>query len=380
MRPPPVSLAAALAARRRLLGALGIACLPGSPVASAAAPGTRRPRYRAIERGTPLRFPRDHGAHPDYRTEWWYATGWLGDSAGELGFQITFFRIRPATDPDNPSRFAPQQIILAHAAISDPAERRLVHAERVARAGFGLVQAREADTDVELQDWRLAREAIGLPGGRYRARIDAGRLRLALDLEATQPLLLHGDAGYSQKGPLPRQASHYYTQPHLRVGGRIAHAGRERTVKGHAWLDHEWSSEILAPGATGWDWTGINLDDGGALMAFRIRGDDGSVVWAGGTLRDRLGHTRAFGPDSVRMTPARHWRSARTGARYPVAMQVRVGATEIALEPLFDDQELDARGATGIVYWEGAVRAIGPSGPVGRGYLELTGYAGRLVL
>lgn len=368
----------AIATRRGALIAL-CATAGGWRPATAAREASSRPRYPAIERPAPLTFPRDHGAHPAYRTEWWYITGWLRDSAGELGFQITFFRIRPATDPRNPSRFAPGQVILAHAAISDPAERRLVHAERVARAGFGLAQASEADTDVELDDWRLAREASDAES-RYRARIEAGRLRLALTFAPTQPLLLHGDSGYSQKGPLARQASRYYTQPQLRVAGRVTQAGRERTVQGLAWLDHEWSSEILAPGATGWDWTGINLDDGGALMAFRVRGSDGAVIWAGGTLRDSLGRTRRFGPEAVRLTPVRHWRSARTAATYPVSMRVRVGELEMTLEPLFDDQELDARTVTGIVYWEGAVRARGPSGVAGRGYLELTGYAGRLAL
>jgi predicted secreted hydrolase len=368
-------------ARRGALLALAAVAGGLQPAASSGAPpGRARPDYPPILRGTPLRFPRDFGAHPDYRTEWWYATGWLNDGAVDLGFQITFFRIRPATDPRNPSRFAPHQVILAHAAISDPAERRLVHAERVARAGFGLAQAAEADTDVELQDWRLVREPAGEAGSRYRARIDAGRLRLALALESTQPMLLHGDAGYSRKGPLERQASHYYTQPQLRVSGRIAHAGREREVRGQAWLDHEWSSEILAPGATGWDWTGINLADGGALMAFRIRGADGATIWAGGTLRDPAGRARSFGPEAVSLVPMRSWRSARTGASYPVSMRVRVGEVELTLEPLFDDQELDARTATGIVYWEGAVRASAAGVPAGRGYLELTGYDGRLVL
>jgi len=379
VRPPAVALlAASMRARRRVL--LGLAASTAAQPAAALSPppGSARPDYPPVVRGRALRFPRDHGAHPQFRTEWWYATGWLADDAHEFGFQITFFRIRPATDPRNPSRFAPHQLILAHAALSDPAQRHLVHAERVGRAGFGLAQAREDDTHVGIGDWLLERAGGSHP--RYLARIEDTRLRLALELAPTQPPLLHGEAGYSQKGPLPQQASHYYTQPQLRVRGRVGHSGRTRDVQGRAWLDHEWSSEILAPGARGWDWTGVNLDDGGALMAFRIRGADGAVIWAAGTIRDAGGQVRTYGPDSVRLVPTRTWRSARTGALYPVEMEVQVGDVRARLEPLFDDQELDARAATGIVYWEGAVRARGPGGLAGRGYLELTGYAGQLML
>jgi predicted secreted hydrolase len=73
--------------------------------------------------------------------------------------------------------------------------------------------------------------------------------------------------GFSRKGPLPEQASHYYSRPQLRVSGSVD----GKPVKGVAWFDHEWSTTVLDPSAAGWDWTGINLDDGSALVAFRIR-------------------------------------------------------------------------------------------------------------
>ena len=151
-------------------------------------------------------------------------------------------------------------------------------------------------------------------------------------------------------------------------------------MHGEAWLDHEWSSEYLEDGAVGWDWIGINFTDGGALMAFRIRGAGNESRWAGGTLRDAGGGRRILAPDEVRFEPLREWTSPRTGTRYPVEWHIRAGARQLDLEPLMDDQENDTRLSTGAVYWEGAVRALESDRPVGRGYLELTGYADPLRL
>ena len=169
--------------------------------------------------------------------------------------------------------------------------------------------------------------------------------------------------------------SGYYSIPQLEVEGTVSLAGGAHPVGGRAWLDHEWSSAYVAPGAAGWDWIGVNLDDGGALMAFRMRGRGGGAFWAGGTLREASGRVRTFAPDEVTFTPGRTWRSPRTGIAYPVAFDVRLGDVAVALEPLMDDQELDARASVGIVYWEGAVVARVAGRAIGRGYLELAGYA-----
>jgi predicted secreted hydrolase len=335
------------------------------------------PVYPQVKPGRAFRFPEDHGAHPEFRTEWWYVTGWLDASGGGpgLGFQVTFFRTRPQTDQRNPSAFAPKQILFAHAALSDPAAKRLAHDQRAARAGFGLAEARLGDADVVVDDWRLWRT----PDGAFRAKAAGADFAFDLVFRPTQPPLLQGQAGYSRKGPRPEQASYYYSLPQLAVSGRLRQGRRWRAARGRAWMDREWSSSILAPGAVGWDWTGINLDDGAALMAFQVRGRDGGSIWAGGSLRPAGGAPVEFGPGDVSFTPARRWRSPRTGAVYPVETTVTVrlpsGPRRWRLTPLFDDQELDSRAAGGPVYWEGAVTA-----PGGRGYLELTGYAGALKL
>ncbi len=327
--------------------------------------------------GRSLVFPRDHGAHPEYRTEWWYVTGWLAlPGGGQAGFQVTFFRSRTGIAPGNPSRFAPHQLVFAHAALSDPALGRLCHDQRAARAGFGLAEAAEGDTRVAIDDWSLERR-----GGVYSTRIAGREFRLDLEFTPPGPPLLQGEAGYSRKGPRPAQASWYYSRPQLAVAGRLTTNGKEVPVTGRAWLDHEWSSELLDDQAVGWDWAGINLDDGGALTVFRLRDAAGGTRWAGGSRRYADGRLRRLAPGDLGFAPRRHWVSPHSQARYPVEMEVVLAGPEPEtwrLLPLFDDQELDSRASTGSIYWEGAVTAARDGRPAGRGYLELTGYWKRL--
>jgi predicted secreted hydrolase len=326
--------------------------------------------YPEVRAGREPRFPRDHGAHPGFRTEWWYITGWVQDTAGNpLGIQVTFFRNRPLLQEDNPSAFAPKQLLFAHAALADPSAGRLLHAQRAAREGLGLAVADTTTTAVRIDDWSLTLEADG-----YAARIVADDFEMQCRFTPVQPILLQGAGGYSRKGPEPIQASYYYSRPQLTARGTLR-TGRGKTqVSGSAWLDHEWSSAYLDASASGWDWAGINLDDGAALMVFRIRGKRGGVVWAGGSYRGAGSRAQAFMPDEVSFAPKRAWRSPRTGVEYPIAMHVRAAGRTFELLPLMDDQELDARASTGTIYWEGAVRARSAGREVGKGYLELTGY------
>ena len=349
-------------------------CAPGAWAQTT----SRDPRavpYAKVVPGYTMRFPYDEGSHPDFRIEWWYVTGWLDPETNPLGFQVTFFRVRPELKHDNPSRFSPRQILIAHAAVSDPAHGRLIHAQRTARGAFGLAGAAGGRVETWVDDWRLARD-----GATYRARVPAPAFTLDLAFDATQAPLLQGRGGYSRKGAAPDAASYYYSHPQLTVDGTLARDGKRRTVRGVAWLDHEWSSQYMQKDAVGWDWIGINLDDGGALMAFRMRGPDGRSVWAGATWRQADGSVQTFEPDAVRFVPRREWRSAHTGTRYPVAWTVEAGNREIEIEPLFDDQEHDARASTGTIYWDGAVRALSGGKPAGLGYLELTGYWRRVSL
>lgn len=350
--------------RRRLL--LALAAAPAlawgrEPVAY----GEVRPR--------PLVFPRDHGAHPEYRIEWWYLTGWLDAEPQPLGLQITFFRARTSIDPANPSRLAAHQLIIAHAAIADPDRGALLKDERVARAGLGLAWTSESDTDVGLDRWSFRRE----PDGRYACTVPARGFELRFTARPTQPLLLQGQEGFSRKGPRDEQASHYYSAPHLALEASLRRDGRTLELGGSAWLDHEWSSTLLDPDAAGWDWVGMNLDDGSALTAFQIRTKGtGAPLYTYASLRSPGSpQVRTFPSEAVAFEPLARWTSPRTGAVYPVAQRIRVGDRLFETEPLFEDQELDSRASAGAVYWEGASRLREHGRLVGRGYLEMTGYA-----
>ena len=331
-------------------------------------------RADKVRLGRPIIFPRDHGAHSGSRIEWWYATGWLGTFAQpQFGFQVTFFRSLTGLAAEG--RFAARQLLFAHAALTDVAAGKHVHAQRIARwsgsANAAAASAAEDDVDVRLGPWRLQRQDTGL-----QALIEAPGLQMNLALQPSQPVLLQGDAGYSRKGPA--QASHYYSAPQLLVQSS---AGSSAALAGRAWLDHEWSDDLMPAQAVGWDWIGMNLQDGSALTAFRLRRADGSMLWAGGSWRVAGQPPRNFSSDEVRFSPGRSWASAASGARYPVQWQIDTPAGRFEVNALLDAQELDSRASTGALYWEGLAELLDSRHKrVGLGYLELTGYAAPLRL
>jgi predicted secreted hydrolase len=329
-------------------------------------------KFDPVVSGRALAFPADFGAHPGFKTEWWYVTGWLKTADGKpLGFQVTFFRSATGQGKDNPSAFAARQLIIGHAAVSDPALGKLAHDQRSMREGFGLAYSKAGTTDIKLGDWRMVRGADGV----YKVSVKSAQVNLELALTPSQPVLLQGDAGYSRKGRDPAKASYYYSEPQLKVSGTAGAAGTApRAIAGTAWLDHEWSSQALDPDAAGWDWVGANLADGSALMAFQIRAKQGGKLWAHATLRDASGKVTRYLPEQVSFTPQAHWRSPRTNADYPVATTIVTGATRWQITPLQQDQELDSRRSTGAVYWEGAVSVERDGVAAGHGYLELVGY------
>ena len=351
----------------RKLAALALPCLLTLASVGLA---DERVAYPPVSPREPVVLPRDHGAHPDYKTEWWYATGWLQTSTGPVGFQVTFFRTRLPFDDGNPSRFAPRQLITAHVALGDPTVGRLQHGQRMAREGFGLAEAATGDTRVNIDDSTLSREKDGA----FVTHAGSDTFMLDLRMLPTQAPLLQGDRGYSRKGP--EEASAYFSVPHLAVTGKLTRNGREEAVRGEAWLDREWSSSLLNARAVGWDWAGLNMDDGSAITVFRVRDAQGGVIWTGGSVRGGDGSLLILGPGDVAFDARRRWRSPRTGATYPVetemSIKTPVGVRHLTLRPLFDDQELDSRPTGGPIYWEGAVNVEG-----GRGFLELVGYGGK---
>jgi predicted secreted hydrolase len=325
-------------------------------------------------------FPRDHGAHPDYRVEWWYLTAYLDTGAGAapLGIQVTFFRLRTAIDPANPSRFAAHQLLFAHAALADPARSSLLVDQRIARAGAGTVRIADGDMQLDLNRWRFVRQS----DGRFACDVAARGFQLRFIATPSQPVVLQGRDGFFPKAPSEGYPSHYYSVPQLQLEAEIVRDGRTQTARGRAWLDHEWASTLLEPDATGWDWIGMNLDDGSALTAYQTRRkSDGAMLFAYASLRaPGATQPRLFGPADVRFEPLTHWQSPRSRARYPVAQRITIGARVFETQPLFADQELDARLTGSAIYWEGASTLNEAGRRVGRGYLEMTGYAEPLTL
>jgi predicted secreted hydrolase len=360
--------------RRDLLLALGLPLLPWPS--------------QAQDRQT-LRFPRDLGSHPDYAIEWWYVTGQLQAAQRQYGFQLTFFRSRVPATQGMRSNFAAKQLIFAHAALTDVSATKLVHDQRIARASgapqVDLASASVEDTHIQLGDWSLQRLADG-----YQAKVNIETFSFALSLKETQAMVLQGEQGWSRKGPQPKQASWYYSLPQLEVQGTLVREGKNLPVTGRAWLDHEWSQSLMHPDAVGWDWIGMNLLDGSALTAFRLRTKSGEAIWAGGSFR-KVGQSQPeiFAPDDVVFSPERSWKSPSSAATYPVQWSVKIRRKsqgeplwqKLRITAVIDNQELDSRQSTGAIYWEGLSDLLDAQGQViGRGYLEMTGYASPLKL
>jgi predicted secreted hydrolase len=366
--------------RRQLLTAIGGTGLGLALPAAWASP----PPAHALSRQR-LNFPRDAGAHPDFQTEWWYLTGYanVAQTAAAFGFQLTFFRSRVPQAQALQSSLAAKQLIFAHAAITDVRGQKLWHDQRIARwsgtapgdNALDMASASTQKTDVALRDWSLHSDGPDLV-----ATVRSTDFSLALRLTASQPVLLQGDQGLSRKGPQAAQASYYYSLPQLQAQGDLELQGQRHPLAqgSTAWLDHEWSQAMLHPTAVGWDWIGINLFDGGALTAYQLRDQAGAALWDGGSFRAGT-PLRNFSRGEVLFKPLRSWRSPVSQATYPVEWTVRTPAGTYTVKAVVDNQELDSRASTGAIYWEGLCEVWDSQQQrVGRGYLEMTGYASPL--
>jgi len=329
-----------------------------------------RPGYR-------YRFPRDHAAHERFRTEWWYYAGHLTTESGRVfGFQLTFFRSGIDNPPDNPSRWTVRHLYLAHFAISDLKARRHVYFEKLNRAGVDLAGAATDRYRVWNENW-LAEATDGIH--RLKARADG----YAVDLEAKplKPPVIHGRRGVSRKGPEPGQASHYYSLTRLAVQGILTVAGKAHRVTGTAWMDHEFGSGQLSADQVGWDWFGLQLDDGTELMLYRLRRRDGTVEPASsGTWITRSGKAVHLARDDAQVDVLAHWSSPASRGRYPMGWRIRVPRLDLdcRVSPAFPEQELITEKSTGVTYWEGSVSlrcSRRGKRVTGRGYVELVGYA-----
>lgn len=329
----------------------------------------------------PFAFPADHGAHPEYRTEWWYFTGNLEtDDGTAVGYQLTLFRNAVSAIPSElDSEWATRQVWMGHLGVTDVGRGDFHSFERFARGAAGLAGAETAPLRVWLEDWRI--EQIDTASRDiFPLRLVAAEGDVAIDLvlHAEKPVVLQGENGYSRKGRDPGNASHYYSFTRLATEGTVRVGGETVSVLGQSWLDREWSTSALDPGQVGWDWFALQLDDGTELMYYQLRREDGGVDrFSRGTFVAPDGSAQSIQPEEVVVDAVGSWRSPRGGS-YPARWQLRIPRLELALDivPVVADQEHDAY----VRYWEGAVRVSGERAdrPLrGRGYVELTGYADR---
>ncbi len=336
--------------------------------------------WRRITAPPSLTWPRDHGAHPEVRTEWWYLTANLVDGSDRsYGAQVTFFRygIDPSEAGPGEAPLRTRHALAAHLAIAEADSGRFRHAERVWRADGGFAGFRTDDLGVWLGDWELERKDGDLIVAGASDRV-AG-LAVELRFRPTKPLVRQGEEGYSRKGSDPGNASAYVSWTRLEVGGTLTLDGRKLAVAGAGWFDHEWGTSQLGEGVVGWDWLSLRLAGGSELMVYRLRRADGSPDrFSSGTLVRPDGSTRHLGVADVELTPTAWWKSPETGGEYPARWRIRLPSEDIDVEvvPLVPAAEVDGRRSTGVVYWEGPVTVSGSHG--GEGYAELTGYAGSL--
>lgn len=321
-------------------------------------------QFRKAEPGQPIRLPADHGAHPDYRSEWWYLTGNLKDEQGrDYGMQWTLFRqgIEQEFTSDNP--WLSPQLWLAQFAITDLARGSHRQDERTSRQGPGLAGA--SGGEYWLREWRLASEGESLFPATLKVQSKMGELNLKVS--AAKPAVLQGKAGYSEKSP--GNASFYYSYPRLTLSGTLTLDGETRNVTGQGWFDHEWSSSVLAQWQSGWDWFSLQLIDGRELMLFRLRTKAGRPEPENryGILIERDGSSRVLAPESIVLTPGKTWRGPK-GQDYPVEWQLKAADLNLVIKARQPNQAMTGR----FDYWEGAVTVEGDS--QGLGYLEMTGY------
>lgn len=330
-----------------------------------------------------LTFPRDFGAHEEFRTEWWYYTGNLQTSEGRpFGFELTIFRVGllpPSVSLPDDSQWYGRSMYFANFAVSDIAEERFYAFERYARPGPGLAGAEAEPYHVWIDDWGIKESTAQV------YHLQAVREEIALDLTLTDEMgvVLHGENGYSRKGEQASNASYYYSQPRLRTDGVLQINEVQYLVSGLVWKDHEFSTSALDENQIGWDWFSLQFEDGSALMLFQLRERDGGTsASSSGTIIAADGTPQSLQRDDFEITVLDHWRSPHTRGVYPASWELRLEEPDCALNvrPWMADQEIHFPTVT---YWEGAVQFEGScnGAPVrGNGYGELTGYAGKLPL
>ncbi len=342
--------------------------------------------FRVATEGYRYAFPRDHGAHEEFRTEWWYYTGQVTTKDGRpFGYELTFFRRGMPHDQTQtlPSKWAVTHLYLAHFAISDLSKSRFHYADKMSRAGLGKAGAAQDHLHVWIDRWS-AESPSATPSTQILQAAD-GDMAIQFTVSPEKPLVIHGTDGTSRKGSVAGQASHYYSFTRLATTGRLTIGNESFDVTGTSWMDHEFGSADLDKDLVGWDWFSLQLDDQRELMLYRLRRADGSAHPASsGTLIDRDGQGHHLLLEDFTLEPTSYWTSPTSKARYPQRWRLTIPSQQLSLEliPRMAEQELSPKRSTQMTYWEGAIETTGTAQgkPIhGQGYMELVGYAERIM-
>jgi predicted secreted hydrolase len=337
--------------------------------------------FQVAQPGRGLSFPTDHGSHPAFETEWWYLTGHLVPKGGSVfgsptsyGVQLTFFRRRKGDGSWG-------QLYAAHGALGNVVAGTFTHDMRYARSGMGLVDVSERNLQISLLDWGL--ESIS---DRWLLRWGVGestKIRLITNPITPKMIVPQGDGGYSKKAPCESCASMYYSVPQIQAEGEIRIGDKVVPVSGLLWMDHEFMTNSLDESQVGWDWMGLMLRDGRSLMLFRLRDKEGRPNFASGTVRSGE-ESKVFTERDFTLTPLSTWKSEKTGAEYPIEWRIVVPSAGIdtVIKARVNKSELGEYSAQekksdAVRYWEGPVASSDESVT---GYLEMTGYAGKVAL
>jgi predicted secreted hydrolase len=368
-----------------VLAATVLAAWPARDLPAALGLDAPAASFRSATTGYRYAFPKDHGSHPAYRTEWWYYTGHLQAKNGRtFGFELTFFRraIPPDEVKTQPSQWSVNHLYFAHFALTDIAGQRFHFSEKLSRAGLGKAGAEESRLHAWIDDWHA--EMPAAPDGAQTLFARADTFSLSATLHPAKPLVVHGQDGISRKGSESGQASHYYSFTRLTTTGTLSIDGEQFEVTGTSWMDHEFGSADLGKDLVGWDWFSIQMADNSELMLYRLRRNDGSSDPASsGTMVSPDGRTHHLLVTDIRIESAGTWTSPKSQAVYPSQWRITIPSldTTLDLAPLLADQELRTTSSAQVTYWEGAVSVSGTKQgrPIkGQGYAELTGYAERI--
>ncbi len=340
-------------------------------------------QFTVAREGYRYEFPRDHGSHDTFRTEWWYYTGNLVANDGRaFGYQLTFFRRGMPTEQVKtlPSKWSVTQLYLAHFAVSDLSKKQFHYAEKLSRAGLGKAGAEPNRLHAWIDQWQAESP---LQSDHHILHAADGDLAIELDLSPEKPLVVHGASSISRKGTEPGQASHYYSFTRMATVGTVTIGKESFDVTGTSWMDHEFGSADLGKDLVGWDWFSLQLADQTELMLYRLRRTDGSAdPVSSGTFIDREGKGHHLSVGDFVLEPLSEWTSPTSKARYPQRWRLAIPSKQLALEliPRMAEQELSTTRSTQVTYWEGAIEVNGVAHGTtikGQGYMELTGYAER---